>query len=194
VIISVCGPIGVGKSLLVESISNHTEFQLPTNNNALFDSYFFNDPTRWGLHYLSSHIAKHFNRHNSVSDRSESGQKFVFDQSVYEEIVYAEVLYDYGLITFDEFKLVRYLHDGVIGSIKKPDLFLYLQVPDQSLCDLSAIRTKECQLGSKFVSAFNARLSRFFHNHADWLPVKRLDWRGIDSLSEVLHIIEPPVL
>jgi deoxyadenosine/deoxycytidine kinase len=193
-IVAVCGPIGVGKSFLVESIGNITEFQVTKDSCNPFENYFFNDPTRWGLHQISSHIAKHFNRFNAVKDRSDSGQKFIFDQTIYEEIIYAEVLSEFGVITPEEFQLIKSLYHGIISSIKKPDVFLYLQKPEHQLRELALIRTKESHLGSNFVSEYNSRLLKYFDSCNDWLPTTKVDLSGPDCLSATLGILKSLVV
>jgi deoxyadenosine/deoxycytidine kinase len=125
--ITIAGNIGVGKSTLVNLLSEQTGwdpvFEAVTENPYLED--FYRDMRRWSfqsqLFFLSRRLRQHYDLLNSQ-------QSIIQDRSVYEDAeIFARNLYNQGDMSDRDWACYYELYETLVTLLKPPHLVIYLQ-------------------------------------------------------------------
>jgi deoxyadenosine/deoxycytidine kinase len=183
-IVTISGPVGIGKSALVTKLAETTgSILVPDLHSTEFRSLFFEDPPRWCFQYLSVHLARHLYRYRDVSP----DQTFLFDQSIYEEILYIDTAYQVNVLSKSEHDVLTALYQSILPVLPQPELCLYLDVPKYRLIDRISGRSLERRLGPAYLPALDA-------NYAEWaatssLPIRRVPWTDFSAFNSVLDLL-----
>lgn len=125
--IGVAGNIGAGKSTLVDFLRyrfNLTPFHEPNADNP-FMVDFYADMKRWAFHSQIYFLTHKFRLHQQLTDHPGT---VVQDRTIYEDAeIFAENLYRTGQMTADEHAIYRTLYDGIVRTLRPPDLMIYLR-------------------------------------------------------------------
>lgn len=125
--IGVAGNIGAGKSTLVDFLRyrfNLTPFHEPNDDNPFMVS-FYSDMKRWAFHSQIFFLTHKFRLHQQLTDHPGT---VVQDRTIYEDAeIFAENLYRTGHMTADEHAIYRTLYDGIVRTLRPPDLMIYLR-------------------------------------------------------------------
>ena len=125
--ITIAGNIGVGKSTLVNLLSEQTGwepvFEAVTENPYLED--FYKDMRRWSfqsqLFFLSRRLRQHYDLLNNQ-------QSIIQDRSVYEDAeIFARNLYNQGDMSDRDWACYYELYETLVTLLKPPHLVIYLQ-------------------------------------------------------------------
>ncbi len=125
--ITIAGNIGVGKSTLVNLLSEQTGWEpvleAVTENPYLED--FYQDMRRWSfqsqLFFLSRRLRQHYELLNSK-------QSIIQDRSVYEDAeIFARNLYNQGDMSDRDWACYHELYETLVTLLKPPHLVIYLQ-------------------------------------------------------------------
>jgi deoxyadenosine/deoxycytidine kinase len=125
--IGVAGNIGAGKSTLVDFLRYRfdlTPFHEPNADNP-FMVDFYADMKRWAFHSQIYFLTHKFRLHQQLTDHPGT---VVQDRTIYEDAeIFAENLYRTGQMTADENAIYRSLYDGIVRTLRPPDLMIYLR-------------------------------------------------------------------
>jgi deoxyadenosine/deoxycytidine kinase len=125
--IGVAGNIGAGKSTLVDFLRYRfdlTPFHEPNADNP-FMVDFYADMKRWAFHSQIYFLTHKFRLHQQLTDHPGT---VVQDRTIYEDAeIFAENLYRTGHMTADEHAIYRTLYDGIVRTLRPPDLMIYLR-------------------------------------------------------------------
>lgn len=125
--IGVAGNIGAGKSTLVDFLRyrfNLTPFHEPNADNP-FMVQFYADMERWAFHSQIFFLTHKFRLHQQLTDHPGT---VVQDRTIYEDAeIFAENLFRTGHMTADEHAIYRTLYDGIVRTLRPPDLMIYLR-------------------------------------------------------------------
>lgn len=183
-IVTVSGPVGIGKSALVTKLAETTALALaPDPPGVEFRAAFFEDPPRWCFQYLSAQIARHLSRYRDL----DPGQTFLFDQSIYEEIVYIDTAYQVGALSSVEHEVLATLHQSILPVLPQPKLMLYLDVPRYRLTDRITGRSLERRLGPAYLSALDANYGKWIATSP--LSIKRVPWADFSVFNSVQELL-----
>jgi deoxyadenosine/deoxycytidine kinase len=173
--VAVAGNIGVGKSTLVEKISEKLGWQPyyepVAENPYLVD--FYKDMKTWAFHsqvyFLKHRMSSHFELLMNPSS-------VVQDRSVYEDAeIFARNQYLQGNISERDYGTYRDLFELFITMLNPPDLVVYLNAPVETLMERISLRARD------FESTITAE-------YLDQLNVLYEEWITGFSLCPVLTV------
>jgi deoxyadenosine/deoxycytidine kinase len=205
--ITVAGNIGVGKSTLVELLSDRLSwepvYEAVTENPYLPDFYL--DMRRWSFHSQVFFLSRRLQQHHDLLLRNTS---VIQDRSVYEDAeIFARNLYQQGHFSERDWHCYRELYKTLALLLRPPDLVVYLsaEVPTLRQRIQQRGRDYEQQVGDEYLAQLNVLYDRWadtfrlcpvltigtdnldyvhYENHLD-LIVQRIEdrLRGQDYLS-----------
>lgn len=125
--IAVAGNIGVGKSTLVQLLSDRMQwqpfFEPVTENPYLAD--FYRDMKAWAFHSQIFFLTRRLRIHRQLIDHPTSA---IQDRSVYEDAeVFAQNLYRQGQISERDYRSYWDLYQVLTEFLPPPDLVIYLR-------------------------------------------------------------------
>ena len=189
--IAVAGNIGVGKSSMVEFLSEQYGFEPiyePFMNNPYLDD-FYKDMKTWGFHSQLYFLAHKFKLHMALNTRAST---VVQDRTIYEDAeIFATNLYKGRYIQKRDFETYMELYQTMKGALQPPDLMIYLR------CSVGAIRKRIKQRGrvseQDIPTTYLRRLNTLYE---DWIgrysasPVLVWDSERMDYLTDIVDRIE----
>jgi deoxyadenosine/deoxycytidine kinase len=155
--IAVAGNIGVGKSTLVELLSNRlgwTPFYEPVAENPYL-SDFYADMTSWAFQSQIFFLTRRLSAHRALLDHPRSA---IQDRSVYEDAeVFAYNLFLQGNMADRDYHSYRELYLVLAQFLPPPDLVVYLRASVQTLVERIAQRGRdyERQIEPEYLQSLN---------------------------------------
>ncbi len=189
--IAVAGNIGVGKSSMVEFLSEQYGFEPiyePFMNNPYLDD-FYKDMKAWGFHSQLYFLTHKFKLHMALNTRAST---VVQDRTIYEDAeIFATNLYKGRYIKKRDYETYMELYDTMKGALQPPDLMIYLR------CSVGAIRKRIKQRGRKSEQDIpTSYLRRLNGLYEEWIgrynqsPVLVWDSERMDYLTDIVDRIE----
>lgn len=189
--IAVAGNIGVGKSSMVEFLSEQYGFEPiyePFMNNPYLDD-FYKDMKTWGFHSQLYFLTHKFKLHMALNTRAST---VVQDRTIYEDAeIFATNLYKGRYIKKRDYETYMELYDTMKGALQPPDLMIYLR------CSVGAIRKRIKQRGRKSEQEIpTSYLRRLNGLYEEWIgrysqsPVLVWDSERMDYLTDIVDRIE----
>ena len=189
--IAVAGNIGVGKSSMVEFLSEQYGFEPiyePFMNNPYLDD-FYKDMKTWGFHSQLYFLTHKFKRHMALNTRATT---VVQDRTIYEDAeIFATNLYKGRYIKKRDYETYMELYETMKGALQPPDLMIYLR------CSVGAIRKRIKQRGRKSEQDIpTSYLRRLNGLYEEWIerysqsPVLVWDSERMDYLTDIVDRIE----
>lgn len=131
--IAVVGGIAVGKSTMVEVLSNRLEncqVILEDVSQNIFLEDFYEDMYRWGFHSRISTLS--MITANYLSCDTQKYKCAIFDRCVDELITFAQMHYERGNMSQKEFSVYKSLYNSIISIAPPIDLFVYCKCSPQT--------------------------------------------------------------
>lgn len=189
--IAVAGNIGVGKSSMVEFLSEQYGFEPiyePFMNNPYLDD-FYKDMKAWGFHSQLYFLTHKFKLHMALNTRAST---VVQDRTIYEDAeIFATNLYKGRYIKKRDYETYMELYETMKGALQPPDLMIYLR------CSVGAIRKRIKQRGRKSEQDIpTSYLRRLNGLYEEWIgrynqsPVLVWDSERMDYLTDIVDRIE----
>ena len=189
--IAVAGNIGVGKSSMVEFLSEQYGFEPiyePFMNNPYLDD-FYKDMKAWGFHSQLYFLTHKFKLHMALNTRAST---VVQDRTIYEDAeIFATNLYKGRYIKKRDYETYMELYETMNGALQPPDLMIYLR------CSVGAIRKRIKQRGRKSEQEIpTSYLRRLNSLYEEWIgrysqsPVLVWDSERMDYLTDIVDRIE----
>jgi deoxyadenosine/deoxycytidine kinase len=189
--IAVAGNIGVGKSSMVEFLSEQYGFEPiyePFMNNPYLDD-FYKDMKSWGFHSQLYFLTHKFKLHMALNTRAST---VVQDRTIYEDAeIFATNLYKSRYIKKRDYETYMELYQTMKGALQPPDLMIYLR------CSVGSIRKRIKQRGraseQEIPTTYLRRLNTLYE---DWIgrydasPVLVWDSERMDYLTDIVDRIE----
>jgi deoxyadenosine/deoxycytidine kinase len=194
--IVVAGNIGVGKSLVVERLSDELGLE-PYYENDASNPYltdFYEDMERWAFHSQLYFLKEGLKEHRRILAR---GLGAIQDRSVYEHfMVFAHDLHAQGLMSANDFTLLSELYYAIGDLLVAPDLLVYLDFPIDQLP--AHIKKRNRQSAHTIDPTYLSRLhERYRHFLDSWIssPIIRLEMQhyALDK-TEDFDVIAEAVL
>ena len=189
--IAVAGNIGVGKSSMVEFLSEQYGFEPiyePFMNNPYLDD-FYKDMKAWGFHSQLYFLTHKFKLHMALNTRAST---VVQDRTIYEDAeIFATNLYKGRYIKKRDYETYMELYETMKGALQPPDLMIYLR------CSVGSIRKRIKQRGRKSEQDIpTSYLRRLNGLYEEWIsrysqsPVLVWDSERMDYLTDIVDRIE----
>ena len=189
--IAVAGNMGVGKSSMVEFLSQQYGFEPiyePFMNNPYLDD-FYKDMKAWGFHSQLYFLTHKFKLHMALNTRSAT---VVQDRTIYEDAeIFATNLYKGRFIKKRDYETYMELYATMKDALQPPDLMIYLR------CSVGSIRKRIKQRGRKSEQEIpTSYLRRLNGLYEEWIgrynqsPVLVWDSERMDYLTDLVDRIE----
>lgn len=189
--IAVAGNIGVGKSSMVEFLSQQYGFEPiyePFMNNPYLDD-FYKDMKEWGFHSQLYFLTHKFKLHMALNTRATT---VVQDRTIYEDAeIFCTNLYKGRYIKKRDYETYMELYETMKGALQPPDLMIYLR------CSVGAIRKRIKHRGRKseqdIPTTYLRRLNGLYEGWIDRYeqsPVLVWDSEKMDYLTDLVDRIE----
>ena len=141
--VAVAGNIGVGKSTLVERLSERLgwePFYEPVGENPYLAD-FYDDMETWGFHSQIFFLTRRLRMHRMLTEHPTSA---IQDRTVYEDAeVFAFNLAIQGHISDRDFETYRELYQVLTSFLPAPDLVVYLKADVKTLMDRITMRGRD---------------------------------------------------
>ncbi len=187
--IAVAGNIGVGKSTLVEMLSEKLGWQPfyepEAKNPYLAD--FYRDMSAWSFHSQIFFLAHRLRAHLQLS---RSPHSVVQDRSVYEDAeIFAQNLYLQGDIQPRDYQTYRDLYETVIEFLPPPDLVIYLRASVPTLLERIARRGRDYEraISTEYLSRLNRLYEKWIANFS-LCPVLTVPADDLDYVAHTGHL------
>lgn len=150
-LVVITGPIGAGKSSLVEGLVRElkaTPFYepLPETDNFMLTAY-YNNPDKYSYSMQTLLLALRFRAQQEAQWRSSRGELCIMDSSIYADQAFLEVQRQCGYIDDLEYKAYHKLCEIHFGFLQYPDLHIHLDLPLEKEIERIKIRSRECESG-----------------------------------------------
>lgn len=189
--IAVAGNMGVGKSSMVEFLSQQYGFQPiyePFMNNPYLDD-FYKDMKSWGFHSQLYFLTHKFKLHMALNTRAST---IVQDRTIYEDAeIFATNLYKGRFMKKRDYETYMELYSTMKQALEPPDLMIYLR------CSVGTIRKRIKQRGRKSEQDIpTSYLRRLNGLYEDWIgrysqsPVLVWESDRMDYLTDLVDRIE----
>jgi deoxyadenosine/deoxycytidine kinase len=187
--IAVAGNIGVGKSTLVELLSQElgwTPFYEPVTENPYLAD-FYEDMQAWGFHSQIYFLMRRLRIHRKLMDTKGS---VIQDRSVYEDAeIFARNLYLQNAINQRDYETYQELYHVLVEFLPPPDLVIYLRASVITLVERIGKRGRDYEktISTEYLADLN-------HLYEDWVenfelcPVLTVPCDDLDYVAKPQHL------
>lgn len=189
-LVAVAGVIGVGKSTLVNSLSEALgweQFQEPVENNPYLD-LFYKD-----MHSYSFAMQLHMlNARYEMTRAFMNGDKSsVMDRSITEDSIFAKMLNTSGHISDLDYDLYTRSLSNLSENLQKPDVIIYLKVSPEIAMERIRGRGRKCEEGitKEYITNLCAGYDAWSRSATATSPVLQVDWSEFRPTKDVAEII-----
>ena len=187
--IAVAGNIGVGKSTLVELLSQKlgwTPFYEPVAENPYLAD-FYEDMQTWGFHSQIYFLMRRLRIHRKLMDMKGS---VIQDRSVYEDAeIFARNLYMQNAINQRDYDTYKELYHVLVEFLPPPDLVIYLRASEKTLVNRISKRGRDYEqtISVDYLADLN-RLYEDWVKEFDLCPILTVPSDNLDYVAEPQHL------
>lgn len=161
-VIGIAGNIGVGKTSLVEFLTQTydiTPFYEPNDDNPYLDD-FYQDMKAWGFHSQLYFLASKFKIHQELDA---TPGVVIQDRSLFEDVeIFATALYQMRKISKRDWQTYQNLYQSIQNAIKPPDLMIYLKCSVRTMRKRIKLRGRAME--QDIPLAYLKRLEKLYEN------------------------------
>jgi deoxyadenosine/deoxycytidine kinase len=183
--IAVAGNIGVGKSTLVEMISDRLEcqpFYEPVTENPYISDFYKNMPA-WSFQSQIFFLTHRLRIHHELLHVQGS---VIQDRSIYEDAeVFARNLYVQGNMADRDYNTYRSLYLTLAETLPPPDLVIYLRASVPTLLKRIALRNRDYE--RSIAPAYLENLNGLYDSWIDHFTLCPILTVPADDLDFVAH-------
>ncbi len=158
------GPIGVGKTSLVELIGENfgSRAVLERVTENPFLPRFYQNPKRFAFQAQMFFLLSRYQQQRELSQQDLFNQSIVCDYLFAKDRIFASVNLD-----DDELALYQQIYELMDQRIPRPDLVIYLQAPTEVLRQRIKFRGRgyEREISREYIEAINEAYNRFFFSY-----------------------------
>jgi deoxyadenosine/deoxycytidine kinase len=185
----VAGNIGTGKTSLTERIGSRlgwrTDFESVADNPYLPD--FYADMRAWSFH-LQIYFLGH--RADQYLEAARDPRPAILDRSLYEDAyIFSRALHHMGNLGERDYLAYRKLFDLVVGSLRPPNLLVYLKCPVEVL--MARIQRRARNMETGISTSYLSLLDSFYE---EWLrafdlcPVLTIRTDDLDYVNQPMAL------
>jgi len=187
--ITIAGNIGVGKSSLVQMLSNRLGwkpfFEPVANNPYLAD--FYEDMKAWGFHSQIFFLSHRLRVYRELADCQSS---VILDRSLYEDAeIFARNLFTKGIMNQRDYETYEALYHSLISFLPTPDLMIYLRASVSTLSGRIIKRDRDFEktIKSDYLDQLNQAYEAWISNFS-LCPVLTIPTDNLDFVSMPDHL------
>jgi deoxyadenosine/deoxycytidine kinase len=187
--ITIAGNIGVGKSTLVQLLSERVGwqpvFEAVTENPYLAD--FYQDMCRWAFPSQIFFLARRLQQHHTLLQQPNS---IIQDRSVYEDAeIFARNLYEQGDMSQRDWSCYLDLYQTLTTMLQPPDLVIYLKASVATLRRRISHRGRiyEQDIKEEYLSRVNTLYDEWATNFSH-SPVLIIDTNNLNYIQYEEHL------
>ena len=158
------GPIGVGKTSLIELIGENfgSRVVLERVTENPFLPRFYQNPKRYAFQAQMFFLLSRYQQQRELSQQDLFSQSIVCDYLFAKDRIFASVNLD-----DDELALYQQIYELMDQRIPRPDLVIYLQAPTEVLRQRIKLRGRgyEREISREYIEAINEAYNRFFFSY-----------------------------
>ncbi len=158
------GPIGVGKTSLIELIGENfgSRVVLERVTENPFLPRFYQNPKRYAFQAQMFFLLSRYQQQRELSQQDLFNQSIVCDYLFAKDRIFASVNLD-----DDELALYQQIYELMDQRIPRPDLVIYLQAPTEVLRQRIKLRGRgyEREISREYIEAINEAYNRFFFSY-----------------------------
>ena len=180
------GNIGAGKTTFARMLSEEFDAKLILEQFAEnpFLPKFYNDPEKYSFPLELSFLAERYGQlKRDLANRDLFHQHTIADYYFMKSLIFAQ-----NTLAPDEYNLYRNFFDIIYERLPKPDLFVYLHLPEELL--IVNIRNRgrdyEQSIEAEYLKKIREGYFTFFSQQDDF-PVLIVDTSGIDFVASGDH-------
>lgn len=180
------GNIGAGKTTFAKMLSAEYDARLILEQFAEnpFLPKFYNDPEKYSFPLELSFLAERYGQlKKELTNRDLFHQNTIADYYFMKSLIFAQ-----NTLARDEYNLYRNFFDIIYERLPKPDLFVYLHLPEELL--LTNIRKRgrdyEQSIDAEYLKKIREGYFTFFSQQSDF-PVLIVDTSKIDFVAFAEH-------
>lgn len=180
------GNIGAGKTTFAKMLSEEFDARLILESFAEnpFLPKFYHDPDKYSFPLELSFLAERYGQlKNDLSNRDLFHQHTVADYYFMKSLIFAQ-----NTLATDEYNLYRNFFDIIYERLPKPDLYVYLHLPEELL--IANIRKRgrdyEQSIEADYLKKIREGYFTFFAQQSDF-PVLIIDTSRIDFVANDTH-------
>jgi deoxyadenosine/deoxycytidine kinase len=188
-LVVVAGNIGTGKTSLTERIGSRlgwrTDFESVADNPYLPD--FYADMRAWSFH-LQIYFLGH--RADQYLEAARDPRPAILDRSLYEDAyIFSRALHHMGNLGERDYLAYRKLFDLVVGSLRPPNLLVYLKCPVEVL--MARIQRRARNMETGISTSYLSLLDSFYE---EWLrafdlcPVLTIRTDDLDYVNQPMAL------
>ncbi len=189
--IAIAGNIGAGKTELTAFLCKKyglTPFYEPNDQNPYLAD-FYKDMKTWAFRSQIFFLTHKFRLHRSLERDANTALQ---DRTIYEDAeIFAKNLYRQKLISGRDWKTYWELYETISGSLKPPDLMIYLRCPVKTLKQRIRLRGREMEkdIPTRYLTRLNALYEDWF-KHYKMSPVLTLQTDTLDYLTNLVDRVD----
>jgi deoxyadenosine/deoxycytidine kinase len=187
--IAVAGNIGVGKSTLVEKLSQrlgYRPFYEPVLENP-FLADFYQNMAAWSYHSQTFFLSHRLKIHHDLVLHPGS---VIQDRSIYEDAeIFAQNLYLQGYMSERDYTTYRALYENISEFLPSPDLVLYLRASVPTLMERINRRARDYErdITDSYLDGLNHLYEKWFRE-ISLCPVLSVPADQLDFVAHPLHM------
>lgn len=180
------GNIGAGKTTFAKMLSEEYDAKLILERFAEnpFLPKFYSDPEKYSFPLELSFLAERYSQlKNELTNRDLFHQHTIADYYFMKSLIFAQ-----NTLAQDEYNLYRNFFDIIYERLPKPDLFVYLHLPEDQLIVNIRKRGREYEqtIDVDYLKKIREGYFTFFSQQNDF-PILIVDISGIDFVAESVH-------
>jgi deoxyadenosine/deoxycytidine kinase len=182
------GNIGAGKTTLAKMLSEEFDTKVILEKFAEnpFLPKFYDNPEKYSFPLELSFLAERYGQlKKELTNRDLFHQNTIADYYFMKSLIFAQ-----NTLAQDEYNLYRNFFDIIYERLPKPDLFVYLHLPEEQLISNIKKRGREYEksIEPDYLKKIKEGYFTFFSQQSDF-PVLILDTSRIDFVANSSHYI-----
>ncbi len=180
------GNIGAGKTTLATMLSADLDSRLILEgfSDNPFLPKFYSDPAKYSFPLELSFLAERYSQlKNDLASRDLFHKLTIMDYYFMKSLIFAQ-----NTLAPDEYNLYRKFFDIIYERLPKPDLYVYLHIPEGKLIENIRLRGRDYEqsIESDYLRTIKEGYFNFFSQQNDF-PVLIIDTTNVDFVKNETH-------
>ena len=180
------GNIGAGKTTLATMLSTDLNSRLILEgfSDNPFLPKFYSDPAKYSFPLELSFLAERYSQlKNDLASRDLFHKLTIMDYYFMKSLIFAQ-----NTLAPDEYNLYRKFFDIIYERLPKPDLYVYLHIPEDKLIENIRLRGRDYEqsIESGYLKTIKEGYFNFFSQQTDF-PVLIIDTTNVDFVKNKAH-------
>ena len=180
------GNIGAGKTTLATMLSAdlNSKLILEGFSDNPFLPKFYSDPAKYSFPLELSFLAERYSQlKNDLASRDLFHELTIMDYNFMKSLIFAQ-----NTLAPDEYNLYRKFFDIIYERLPKPDLYVYLHIPESKLIENIRMRGRDYEqsIEISYLRTIKEGYFNFFSQQTDF-PVLIIDTSNVDFVKNSAH-------